>query len=61
MSGYGNTGSRLEQVVAAGKTFVAFDINEVGGEDEWNANVASRLLYRIANLVAHSQGKSYKD
>lgn len=50
----------LEQVVAAGKTFIAFDLNEVGGEDEWNANVASRLLYRIANLVAHSQGKSYK-
>lgn len=47
----------LEQVVAAGKTFVAFDLNEVGGEDEWNANVASRLLYRIANLVAYSQGK----
>lgn len=47
----------LEQAVAAGKTFVAFDLNEVGGEDEWNANVASRLLYRIANLVAHSQGK----
>lgn len=47
----------LEQVVAAGKTFVAFDINEVGGEDEWNANVASRLLYRIANLAAYSQGK----
>jgi agmatinase len=50
----------LEQVVAAGKTFVAFDLNEVGGEDEWNANVASRLLYRIANLAAYSQGKSYK-
>lgn len=50
----------LEQVVASGKTFIAFDLNEVGGEDEWNANVASRLLYRIANLVAHSQGKSYK-
>ena len=47
----------LEQVVAAGKKFVAFDINEVGGEDELNANVASRLLYRIANLAAHSQGK----
>lgn len=47
----------LEQVVAAGKTVVAFDLNEVGGEDEWNANVASRLLYRIANLVAYSQGK----
>lgn len=47
----------LEQVVASGKTFVAFDINEVGGEDEWNANVAARLLYRIANLAAYSQGK----
>lgn len=47
----------LEQVVAAGKKFIAFDLNEVGGEDEWNANVASRLLYRIANLAAHSQGK----
>jgi len=47
----------LEQVVAAGKTFIAFDLNEVGGEDEWNANVASRLLYRIANLAAYSQGK----
>lgn len=47
----------LEQVVAAGKIVVAFDINEVGGEDEWNANVASRLLYRIANLAAYSQGK----
>lgn len=47
----------LEQIVAAGKTFVAFDLNEVGGEDEWNANVAARLLYRIANLVAYSQGK----
>lgn len=47
----------LEQVVASGKTFVAFDLNEVGGEDEWNANVAARLLYRIANLAAYSQGK----
>ncbi len=47
----------LEQVVASGKKFIAFDINEVGGENEWNANVASRLLYRIANLVMKSQGK----
>lgn len=47
----------LEQVVASGKKIIAFDINEVGGEDEWNANVASRLLYRIANLVMKSQGK----
>lgn len=48
----------IEMVVKAGKKFVAFDINEVGGEDEWNANVAARLLYRIANLVMKSQGKT---
>ena len=43
--------------MAAGKNSLLFDLNEVGGEDEWNANVVSRLLYRIANLAAHSQGK----
>lgn len=48
----------LEMVVSSGKKIIAFDINEVGGEDEWNANVASRLLYRIANLVMLSQGKA---
>lgn len=49
----------IEQVVKSGKRIIAFDINEVapGEEDEWDANVAARLLYRIANLVMTSQGK----
>lgn len=48
----------LEQIVKSGKRIIAFDINEVApGEDEWDANVAARLLYRIANLVMASQGK----
>jgi agmatinase len=48
----------IEQVVKSGKKIIAFDINEVSpGADEWDANVAARLLYRIANLVMHSQGK----
>lgn len=50
----------LEKAVRAGKTFVGFDLNEVspGPEgNDWDANVAARLLYRIANLVAHSQGR----
>ena len=35
-----------------------FDINEVApGGDEWDANVGARLLYRIANLAAKSNGK----
>ena len=48
----------LEKIVKSGRKMIAFDLNEVSpGKDgsDWDANVASRLLYRIANLVAHSQ------
>ena len=50
----------LEKIVGSGKRIIAFDLNEVApGEegDDWDANVAARLLYRIANLVALSQRK----
>ncbi len=50
----------LEKIVQSGKTIIAFDINEVAPgseEDEWDANVAARLLYRIANLTAMSQNR----
>ena len=50
----------LEKLVKSGKKIIAFDINEVtpGPKgDDWDANVAARLLYRIANMVAYSQGK----
>ena len=46
----------IEQIEKSGKKIIAFDINEVTpGEDEWDANVGARMLYRIANLVAMSQ------
>ena len=46
----------LEKIVRSGRTFIAFDLNEVSpGETEWDANVAARLIYRIANLVKASQ------
>jgi len=48
----------LEKIVRSGRKFIAFDLNEVTpAEDggDWDANVAARLLYRIANLVAMSQ------
>ena len=51
----------LEKMVKSGKKIIAFDLNEVApgpDGDEWDANVAARLLYRIANLVALSQGKT---
>ncbi len=48
----------IEKIVDSGKRIIAFDINEVApGGDEWDANVGARLLYRIANLVAKSNGR----
>ena len=50
----------FEKVVKSGRRIVAFDLNEVSpGEDgdDWDANVAARLLYRIANLAAMSNPK----
>lgn len=44
----------LEKIVQSGRKLIAFDINEVGPGpegDEWDANVAARLLYRIANMA----------
>ncbi len=48
----------IEKLVDSGKQIIAFDINEVApGGDEWDANVGARLLYRIANLAAKSNGR----
>jgi agmatinase len=49
----------LEKIVKSGRKIIAFDLNEVspGVGNDWDANVAARLLYRICNLVAFSQGK----
>ncbi|MBN8702167.1 MAG: agmatinase family protein [Bacteroidetes bacterium] len=48
----------IEKLVDAGKKIISFDINEVSpSKDEWDANVGARLLYRIANLAALSNGK----
>lgn len=49
----------LEMLVNSGRTIIGFDINEVSpGKDEWDANVGARLLYRICNLMAKSNGLS---
>lgn len=45
----------VREVVRSGRTIIGFDINEVApGEDEFDAIVGARLLYRIANLAALS-------
>lgn len=49
----------LEKIVKSGRKIIAFDLNEVspGVANDLDANVAARLLYRICNLVAMSNGK----
>ena len=48
----------IEKIVDSGKRIIAFDLNEVTpGGNEWDANVGARLLYRIANLAAKSNGR----
>ena len=45
----------IRQVVASGRSIIGFDLNEVApGEDEWDACVGARLVYRMANLAAMS-------
>ncbi len=47
----------LEKVVNNGKQIIGFDLNEVSAGksgNDWDANVAARLLYRITNLASYS-------
>lgn len=45
----------LQIIVESGRTIIGFDINEVSPRtDEWDANVGSRLLYRMINMMAKS-------
>lgn len=48
----------VEAVLASGRKLIGFDLNEVGpSEDEWDANVGARLLYRLCNLLGKSNGR----
>ncbi|SHN10363.1 agmatinase [Cyclobacterium lianum] len=50
----------LKKLVLSGRKIIGFDLVEVApGPDgsDWDANVAARLLYRLVNLAAVSQGK----
>ena len=47
----------IQELVHAGKKVIGFDLVEVGpSDDEWDANVGARLLYKLSNLMLKSQG-----
>lgn len=42
----------LEKLVLSGRKIIGMDLNEIApGEDEWDANVGARVLYRMCNLM----------
>lgn len=50
----------IEKVARSGRTIIGCDLNEVApGADgsEWDANVGARMLYRMCNLMAASNGR----
>ena len=49
----------LEKVVESGRIIIGFDLCEVapGENDDWDSVVGVRTLYRLANLMARSQGR----
>ncbi len=45
----------LRKVSESGRTIIGFDLNEVApGEDEWDANVGARLLYKLCVFAGKS-------
>lgn len=50
--------SLIREVVKSGRQIIGFDLNEVSpGEEEWDANVGARVLYKLCCWSAASQGK----
>jgi len=50
----------LSRVVRSGRRIIGFDLCEVapGRDDEWDANVGARILYRLCSWTLASQGKA---
>lgn len=46
----------FEKIVLSGKQIIGFDLNEVAPakDNDWDANVAARLLYRMINIAQRS-------
>ncbi len=47
----------LKLLVQSGKKIIGFDLCEVSGKTEWDAQVGARVLFELCNWMAVSQGK----
>lgn len=47
----------FSKVLQSGRSIIGFDLNEVGvGENDWDANVGARVLFKLCNLLVTSSG-----
>lgn len=45
----------FKKLIQSGRKLISFDLNEVGvGENDWDANVGARQLYKLCNLLVAS-------
>jgi agmatinase len=45
----------IRKVIQSGRQFIGFDLVEIGvGDTEWDANVGSRVLWKLSNLLVAS-------
>lgn len=51
----------LEKLVVSGKKIISFDLTEVApnSDNEWDANVGARMLYKMCGALAKSQSLKY--
>lgn len=46
----------IKELVKSGRQIIGFDLCEVAGNNEWDANVGARLLYFLSNWCGRSNG-----
>ena len=45
----------FNKLIKSGKELIGFDLNETGvGENDWDSNVSSRILFKLCNLLVAS-------
>jgi len=45
----------FNKLIKNGKKLIGFDLNETGvGENDWDSNVSSRILFKLCNLLVAS-------
>ncbi|MCI5055757.1 MAG: agmatinase family protein [Flavobacteriales bacterium] len=44
----------IQKIVQNGNKIIGFDVSEVSGLSDWDANVGARIIYKLVNLTAES-------